>query len=132
MALELIELAAVTEREVTAAAIVETTDGWIVRVKCGLNERLLAAPGKAKPLAWASAPACVAFLAQEAGILQVEVLALDTDREPPVDLDYSDWLRSEVQKSIDDLRPGVPSEELERDFDKIKSVFRKRLTTGQT
>ena len=136
MALELIDLAAVVmmanEQAVTATAIVETNDGWNVRVTLGSNERTLATPGTANPRTWSSATACAAFLAQEAGILHVEVRALDGESASPVDVDYDAWLRSAVGRALDDPGPGVPAEELERDFDTIKSAFRKRLTTGQT
>ncbi|HEY0490440.1 MAG TPA: hypothetical protein VGD30_13080 [Telluria sp.] len=135
MAPKLIELATVvkmaSEREVTAAAIVEATGGWYVRITLGADERMLAAPDGTGPRRWESAAACAAFLARETGILHLDISTMHGDLVSPLDQDYGDWLQSEVQRALEDPRAAVASDEVERDFDQIKSAFRKRLTTGQ-
>lgn len=120
-----------SEREITAAAIVESRDGWHVRVTFRDGESILAAPDGAGPRRWESPVACAAFLAQETGILHVDVLTVDGELTSTSGLGYGNWLQAEVQSALADLRPAVASEEVERDFEQIKSAFRKRLGTGQ-
>lgn len=135
MAPKLITLAAVVkmanEGEVAAASIVEARDGWYVRIMLGADESMLAASQGTGPRRWESAAACAAFLAQEIGILHLDVSTMDRDLVSPLDQGYGDWLQSEVQRALQDPCAPVGSEQVERDFDQIKTAFRKRLTTGK-
>lgn len=47
----------------------------------------------------------------------------------PLDLDsnYDDWLRAEIEESIKDARPSIPSEEVEQHFAIKRAALKKRI-----
>jgi hypothetical protein len=46
--------------------------------------------------------------------------------------EYDDWLRAEVQAAIDDPRPSVPNDEVEREFAKVRAELLKRIRFAQS
>lgn len=43
---------------------------------------------------------------------------------------YDAWFRAKVQEALDDPRPRIPNEEVQREFAKRKAELRKKLSSG--
>ena len=43
---------------------------------------------------------------------------------------YDAWFRAKVQEALDDPRPRIPNEEVQREFAQRKAELRKKLSSG--
>lgn len=111
----------------------------------GVAEIILGVDGSGQPHVWKSLDECVDFLRREIGIVRFELIdaaglgdsattgrhgndALD---EPAQEITYEQWLKSELEKALNDPRPSIPGDDVERLFAERRNALLKRIAKGQ-
>mgnify|MGYP003456329189 CR=1 FL=1 len=113
-----------------SAVIICEENGWQVRLIVGASE-LGVRPDDSRPSdIWPSVDQCLAFVG-ELDLEEIDLQVSQVDTNPiGTDPEYDDWIRIEVQLAIDDPRPLVPQEEVERYFAMRRAELRKRIAAG--
>lgn len=131
---------------VRGAHVVGQPGGWAVMVKYGMTERPLAAQRSRQVRVFRRFETLVSYL-KDVGLSQFDVDAANYDRDSVTVAKrpdraealkkaheaaaYDKWFRDQVQASIDDPRPSIPSEDVEAYFAKKRDALRKRIKQGQ-
>lgn len=126
------------------ASIIGQTGGWSVMLKLGRIEKPLGTQRGDQPRLWRSLDRCIDYLKSELDIARFELLdatqhsndgvvsksRLDTSermRRAHEAAAHDQWFRTQVQESIDDVRPSIPHEEVERVFAEKRNQLRARI-----
>lgn len=131
--------------QIREAHIVGQSGGWAVIVKYGMTERLLAAQRSRQVRQFRKFETLVSYL-KNIGITRFDVDAVDysldsiaTARRPDraealkrahEAAAHDAWFREQVQASIDDPRPSIPSETVEAKFAAKRAALHKRMGTA--
>ncbi|MEO6918943.1 MAG: hypothetical protein ABI171_08030 [Collimonas sp.] len=136
----------VAANAVNSTSVIGDQGGYIVRVRYGALERLLAArsnKGELSVRKFASLDAVDHFLRVRVNLTHYEVDSKDftpAERKPRYALAaerlklahqaaaYDKWLKAEIQEAIDDPRPSIPDDEVKRHFANKREALRKRIT----
>jgi hypothetical protein len=126
---------------VRGAHIVGQQGGWTVRVRYGMHERALAAQRSRQVRLFRRFETLVSYL-KDVGIARFDVDAADFDsqtlesarrpdraealRKAHEAAAYNEWLRKQVQESIDDPRPSIPHEQVMADAQALIDKKRRR------
>lgn len=135
----------VAANAVQSASVVGGHGGYVVRVRFGVLERLLAArsnKGEFSVRKFATLDAVDNFLRLRVHLTRYEVDSagfVPAERAPRHEsaaerlklthqaAAYDKWLKAEIQAAIDDTRPSIPNEDAKRQFAAKRDTLRKRI-----
>lgn len=140
----------VAANAVRSADVVGDEGGFVVTVKYGMTERFVAArnnKGEVKVRVFSNLTSVDKFLRETVHIVDYHVNAKNyrpapraaryahaSDRLKRVheEAAYTQWLKAEIQESIDDPRPSIPNDEVKRHFAERRAALRKRIAAEQS
>lgn len=131
---------------IRGAAIVGQAGGWCVMLKMGMTEKPLGGVRSDKPRMWRSVDTLLKYLRKDLHIVKID--SIDATHHNDADVmrvgrpdqaarmkraheaaAYDEWLRAEVQASMDDPRPSLTDEEasehMERVFAELENAERR-------
>ncbi|MGE4238965.1 type II toxin-antitoxin system RelB family antitoxin [Ramlibacter sp.] len=127
---------------VRGARVVGQDGGWILRIRYGAVESVLAAHRSRQARMWRRLETLVSYL-KEMGIARFDVDASAFDptasntysrpdraeamKRAHEAVAYDAWFREEVQASIDDARPGIPHEHVSAEMAARKAALRRGI-----